>query len=105
MEKVDYKNKDKKLYLPKAEPVIVDVPAMNFIMVDGKGNPNLEDGEYSKAVELLYSLSYTIKMGLKKEKKTEGFFDYVVPPLEGYGGLREMLNRILLIKIIFIGHL
>jgi hypothetical protein len=80
--KIDYKKEHKDLYLPKAEPTVADVPNMNFIMVDGKGNPNEEGGEYQQAVELLYALSYTIKMSCKKGGP-EGSFDYVVPPLEG----------------------
>ena len=80
---VDYKKKYKDLYQPKAIPMLVDVPKMKFIMVDGKGNPNDENGEYAKAMELLYGLSYTIKMSKKGGNEPEGFFEYVVPPLEG----------------------
>ncbi|WP_238904186.1 GyrI-like domain-containing protein [Clostridium sp. YIM B02506] len=81
--KLDYKKEFKDLYLPKNEPMLVDVPEMNFIMVDGKGNPNDEDGEYQSAVEILYALSYTIKMSKKGSYNIEGYFEYVVPPLEG----------------------
>lgn len=81
--KLDYKKEFKDLYMPKQKPTLIDVPAMNFIMVDGKGDPNEENGEYSKAVELLYALSYTIKMSKKGKNKIEGYFEYVVPPLEG----------------------
>jgi hypothetical protein len=80
--KLDYRKRDKELYQPGTSPAVVRVPAMNFIMVDGKGNPNQEGGEYQQAVEMLYSLSYSIKMGNKKDRP-EGWTDYVVPPLEG----------------------
>jgi hypothetical protein len=82
-EKLDYKKKDKDLYLPGTKPSVIKVPAMNFIMVDGKGNPNTDGGEYQQAVELLYALSYSIKMGYKNGSTPEGYSDYVVPPLEG----------------------
>ncbi len=82
-EQLDYKKLYKSLYLPKTEPVIVDVPGMTFIMVDGRGNPNDETGEYAKAVELLYGLSYTIRMSGRGGKALPDFFEYVVPPLEG----------------------
>jgi hypothetical protein len=81
--KLDYKKEFKDLYLPKNEPMLVDVPEMNFIMVDGKGNPNDEGGEYQSAVEILYALSYAIKMSEKGSYNIEGYFEYVVPPLEG----------------------
>lgn len=81
--KLDYKKEFKDLYLPKNEPMLVDVPEMNFIMVDGKGNPNDEGGEYQSAVEILYALSYAIKMSKKGSYNIEGYFEYVVPPLEG----------------------
>jgi hypothetical protein len=81
--KLDYKKEDKALYSPWAKPSVIRVPSMNFIMVDGKGNPNTEGGEYQQAVELLYALSYTIKMGYKNIEKPDGYSDYVVPPLEG----------------------
>jgi len=80
---LDYKKEYKDLYMPAAKPSVIDVPAMQFIMVDGKGDPNTEGGEFQQATELLYALSYTIKMGYKKSVKPEGYTDYVVPPLEG----------------------
>lgn len=80
---LDYKKEYKNLYQPKTEPMIVDVPKMKFIMVDGKGDPNDESGEYAKAIELLYGLSYTIKMSHKSGNAPTDFFEYVVPPLEG----------------------
>ena len=80
---LDFKKESKNLYQPKTIPVIVDVPKMTFIMVDGKGNPNDESGEYAKAIEMLYGLSYTIKMSSKSGNAPADFFEYVVPPLEG----------------------
>lgn len=70
--------------MPKGKPEIVTVPKMNYIAVRGKGNPNEEDGEYKKSIELLYGIAYTIKMSKKGDYKIEGYFDYVVPPLEGF---------------------
>lgn len=89
MEKIDYKKKYKDLYLPKTNPVEILVPEMRFIMVDGKGNPNEEDGEYKKAVEILYALSYTIKMNKDIKNELDDYFDYVVPPLEGLWWLKD----------------
>ncbi|MCL4514070.1 MAG: GyrI-like domain-containing protein [Firmicutes bacterium] len=79
---LDYKKEFKDLYLPPAKPVLVTVPAMQFIMVDGTGDPNGNQG-FQQAVELLYGLSFTIKMSKMKNQQPEGYFDYVVPPLEG----------------------
>lgn len=91
MDKIDYKLLNKELYSPKTEPSAINVPAMNFIMVDGYGNPNDEGGEYHQAVELLYALSYTIKMDRKKSplSKDNNCPDYVVPPLEGLWWLED----------------
>lgn len=83
MDKVDYKKAFKELYQPGTVPTTIEVPQMNFIQVDGHGDPNEPDGEYQQAVEILYALSYTIKMSLKKEESI-GYFEYVVPPLEGF---------------------
>ena len=80
----DFKEEYKEFYMPKGKPEIVTVPKMNFIAVRGKGNPNEEDGEYKKSIELLYGIAYTIKMSKKGDHKIEGYFDYVVPPLEGF---------------------
>lgn len=82
-EKLDYKKKEKEFYQPGTKPSVIHVPAMRFLMVDGKGNPNEEGGEYQHAVELLYALAYAVKMGYKKSSKPDGYTDYVVPPLEG----------------------
>lgn len=81
MDKLDYKKEYKDLYLPGNKPVVIDVPEMSFIMVDGEGAPESE--EYKNAIELLYGLSFTIKMSYKSGKNIEGYFQYVVPPLEG----------------------
>ena len=80
----DFKKEYKEFYMPKGKPEIVTVPKMNYIAVCGKGNPNEEDGEYKKSIELLYGIAYTIKMSKKGDHKIEGYFDYVVPPLEGF---------------------
>ena len=80
----DFKKEYKEFYMPKGKPEIVTVPAMNYIAVRGRGNPNEEDGEYKKFIELLYGIAYTIKMSKKGDHKIEGYFDYVVPPLEGF---------------------
>ena len=80
----DYKKEYKEFYMPKTKPEIVEIPSMNFIAVRGKGNPNIEGGEYQTAISLLYPIAYTLKMSYKGDYKIEGFFEYVVPPLEGY---------------------
>lgn len=83
MEKLDYKKKFKELYYPKSEPSVIDVPEMKFIGINGRGNPNEENGEYQKAIETLYALSYVIKMMPKSGNTPPDYFEYVVPPLEG----------------------
>ena len=80
----DFKKEYKEFYLPKQKPEIIEVPKMNYIAVRGKGNPNAKGGDYQKAMEILYSLAYTIKMSYKTDYKIKGFFEYVVPPLEGF---------------------
>ena len=80
----DYKKEYKEFYLPKAEPQIVDVPEMNFIAVRGKGDPNQPDSEYKGSIGILYTIAFTIKMSKKGSRQIEGYFDYVVPPLEGF---------------------
>lgn len=80
----DYKKEYREFYLPKATPCIVDVPAMNFLAVRGKGDPNAEGGEYQHAMGLLYGIAFTIKMSKKGSHLIDGYFDYVVPPLEGF---------------------
>jgi hypothetical protein len=93
MDKLDYKKLTKELYLPKVEPSLVQVPEMKFIQIDGKGNPNDIDGEYHKAVETLYAISYGIKMLPRNGITPEGYFDYVVPPLEGLWWLEDDSDR------------
>ena len=80
----DYKKEYKELYMPKNKPSIVEVPEMNYIAVRGKGNPNEENGDYQNTIGLLYGIAYTIKMSYKEMHKIDGFFEYVVPPLEGF---------------------
>ena len=80
----DFKKEYKEFYLPKNKPEIVNVPKANYIAIRGKGNPNDEDGDYKKSINVLYSIAYTLKMSYKTDYKIEGFFDYVVPPLEGF---------------------
>jgi len=89
MDVLDFKKEYKDLYAPGGIPTLIDVPAMRFIMVDGKGNPNDEEGEYSTAIELLYGLSYTIKMSPKSGPAPKGYYEYVVPPLEGLWWLSD----------------
>ena len=80
----DYKKEYKAFYLPPKEPGIVDIPTMNFLAVRGKGDPNEEGGAYKESIGSLYSVAYTIKMSKLGSHKLEGYFDYVVPPLEGF---------------------
>ena len=79
----DYKKEYKEFYMPKDKPSILTIPKMNYIAVKGKGNPNDEDGEYKKTIGLLYAIAFTIKMSYKTPYKIAGYFEYVVPPLEG----------------------
>ena len=85
----DYKKDYRDLYSPKTKPVIIDIPEMNFVAMEGRGNPNEEDGEYQKALGVLYGIQYTIKMSKKGDKIPNGYFDYVVPPLEGFWWLEN----------------
>ena len=80
----DYKKEYKEFYMPKNKPSIVTVPSMNYIAVRGTGNPNQEDGEYKQSIGLLYGIAFTVKMSKKGDHRIEGYFDYVVPPLEGF---------------------
>ena len=79
----DYKKEYKEFYLPKNKPEIIIIPPMNFIAVRGKGNPNEEGSAYKQSINLLYGIAYTIKMSKLGDHRIEGYFDYVVPPLEG----------------------
>lgn len=80
----DFKKEYKEFYLPKAKPTLITVPPMNYLAVRGKGDPNEENGAYQQAIGLLYGVAYTIKMSKKGDHRIEGYFDYVVPPLEGF---------------------
>ena len=80
----DYKKEYKEFYLPKARPEIITVPKMNYVAVYGKGDPNIEEGEYKQSIGLLYGIAFTIKMSKLTDHKIEGYFDFVVPPLEGF---------------------
>ncbi|MCI8402296.1 MAG: transcriptional regulator [Lachnospiraceae bacterium] len=80
----DFKKEYKEFYMPKARPEIVTVPKMNYLAVRGSGDPNEEGGEYKEAIKLLYGIAFTIKMSKKGGYQIEGYFDYVVPPLEGF---------------------
>lgn len=91
----DYKKEYKDFYMPKNKPSIVKIPKMNYLAVRGKGNPNDEDGEYKKSIGLLYAIAFTIKMSYKGPYKIDGYFEYVVPPLEGFWwqeGLKNTIN-------------
>ena len=80
----DFKKEYREFYLPGKKPQIVTIPKLNYIAVRGSGDPNDEGGEYKKAIELLYSIAFTIKMSKRSDHRIEGYFDYVVPPLEGF---------------------
>ena len=80
----DFKKEYKEFYMPKNKPVIVNVPEANYIAIRGEGNPNEEGGAYQQAIGVLYAIAYTLRMSYKTDYKIEGFFEYVVPPLEGF---------------------
>lgn len=80
----DFKKEFKELYSPKNVPEILHVPCMNYVAVQGSGDPNKEGGSYQQAIGVLYAISYTIKMSYKVNYKIKDFFEYVVPPLEGF---------------------
>lgn len=80
----DFKKEYRDLYQPKAKPSLVEVPPMRFLAVEGKGDPNEPGGAYQHALELLYGMAYTLKMSYKTDHAIEGFYQYVVPPLEGF---------------------
>lgn len=83
MNKLDYKKEYKDLYIPSTEPTLIEVPTIQYVMVEGKGDPNTSI-EYKQALELLYALSYTIKMSKMSGEQPKDYFEYVVPPLEGF---------------------
>ena len=80
----DFKKEYKEFYMPKNKPSIVKVPKMNYIAVRGKGDPNAEGGEYKESIGLLYGIAFSIKMSKMGDHRIDGYFDYVVPPLEGF---------------------
>lgn len=80
----DFKKEYKEFYLPKKKPSIVKIPKMNYLAVRGQGDPNDPEGEYTKSIQLLYGIAYTLKMSYKSDYEIAGFFEYVVPPLEGF---------------------
>ena len=80
----DFKKEYKEFYMPKNKPEIVMVPKANYIAVRGKGDPNEEGGAYQQSIGVLYAVAYTLKMSYKTDYKIEGFYEYVVPPLEGF---------------------
>ena len=80
----DFKKEYREFYMPSGKPEIVTVPKANYIAVRGKGDPNEEDGAYQKAIGVLYAVAYTLKMSYKTDYRIEGFYEYVVPPLEGF---------------------
>ena len=84
----DYKKEYREFYMPKRTPEIVEIPEMNFAAVRGSGDPNEADGEYKAAIGLLYAVAFTIKMSKKGDHRIDGYFDYVVPPLEGFWWLK-----------------
>ena len=104
----DFKKEYKEYYLPTTEPSVVDVPAANFVAVRGKGDPNDESGEYKASIEILYGVAYAIKMSKMGDRRIEGYFDFVVPPLEGlwwtggkdvYGPRKEDYQFISMIRL------
>ncbi len=80
----DFKKEYKEFYLPKNKPGIIEIPSMNYIAVQGRGDPNAEDSEYKQSIGLLYGIAFTIKMSKLGSRQMEGYFDFVVPPLEGF---------------------
>ena len=91
----DYKKEYKEFYMPKNKPGIVNIPKMNYIAVRGKGNPNDENSEYKVSIGLLYAIAFTIKMSYKGTHKIDGYFEYVVPPLEGFwwqDGMKDSID-------------
>jgi hypothetical protein len=80
----DFKKEYKEFYMPKSKPELVNVPKANYIAVRGKGDPNEEGGAYKQAIGVLYAVAYTLKMSYKTDLRIDGFFEYVVPPLEGF---------------------
>lgn len=89
----DFKKEYKEFYMAPNKPEIISVPQANYIAVRGKGDPNLEGGEYKQAIQILYAIAYTLKMSYKTEYQIEGFYQYVVPPLEGFWETIDYQNK------------
>lgn len=85
----DYKKEYRELYQPKGKPALIEVPKMNFVAVKGVGDPNEEGGAYQQALEILYGIAFTLRMSKKSGKDLQGFFEYVVPPLEGLWRMKD----------------
>ena len=88
----DFKKEYKEYYQPKKKPEIINIPSFNYIAVRGTGNPNEENGMYQQAISALYAVAYTLKMSYKTDYKIEGFYEYVVPPLEGFWWQEDKKN-------------
>ncbi len=86
----DFKKEYKEFYLPKSKPAVVKIPKMNYIAVRGKGDPNAEGSEYKQSIGLLYGVAFTIKMSKMGDHRIDGYFDFVVPPLEGFWKMSEI---------------
>ena len=86
----DFKKEFKKYYRPKNKPEIINVPSFNFIAIRGKGNPNEKNGSYRQAIQVLYAVAYTLKMSYKTDYQIKGFYQFVVPPLEGFWWQEEI---------------
>ena len=80
----DFKKEYREFYLPKNRPEIVEIPAMRYVAVRGQGDPNIPGGAYQQAIGVLYAVAYTLRMSQKSGHAIQGFFEYVVPPLEGF---------------------
>ena len=87
----DFKKEYKEFYLPKRKPEIIEVPPMNYVAVRGKGDPNEEGGAYKNTIGILYAIAYTIKMSKMGDTRIDGYFDFVVPPLEAFGGSKVLM--------------
>ena len=100
----DYKKEYREFYLPPKKPHLITIPRMNFVAVHGKGDPNVPDGAYQEAMGVLYGIAFTIKMSYKGSHKMDGYFEYVVPPLEACGIRRAWMALIMRIKKHLSGH-
>ena len=98
-----YDFKKETLYRAGDRPEIVTVPPANYVAVRGRGDPNTTDGAYQRALAVLYALAHTLKTSPRKGKAIPGFFDYVVPPLEGFWWQEGVTARIMAGKRTFIG--